>query len=154
MLLFILERLFEYVTTMVCVAVKGKPIIGVIHKPFLKQTYWAWVGKEKSKNIIIKKASRNQKLIIISRSHSGKIQEVITKSFFHPFNLVKAAGAENGEGAALTVNGERYRTMIRDFFGLEWMGWILRIFGSNRTVLRAILQSRHSLYCIRSSKVP
>lgn len=31
---------------------------------------------------------------------------------------------ENAEGVALTVNGERYRAMIRDFFGLEWMGWI------------------------------
>lgn len=48
-----LEQLREYVTTMVCVAVKGKPLIGVIHQPFSKQsiTSWSWLGNGISNNL-------------------------------------------------------------------------------------------------------
>lgn len=51
------KKLYDFVTTMVCVAVNGKPIIGVIHKPFSKdnqRTFWAWLDKAKSKNLIFK----------------------------------------------------------------------------------------------------
>ena len=41
----------EYVTTMVCIAVKGRPTIGVIHKPFTKTTAWGWVGEGVSKTV-------------------------------------------------------------------------------------------------------
>ncbi len=31
---------------MVCVAVRGEPVIGVIHKPFEDQTAWGFAGEE------------------------------------------------------------------------------------------------------------
>lgn len=51
------EKLYEYVTTMVCVAVKGKPVIGVIHNPFSNVTLWAVVGSGYSQNLKHNKVS-------------------------------------------------------------------------------------------------
>ncbi|XP_044005777.1 putative inositol monophosphatase 3 [Aphidius gifuensis] len=47
------ENLLNYVTTMVCIAIKGVPIIGIIHKPFgtSDDTYWAWPEHGYSKNL-------------------------------------------------------------------------------------------------------
>ncbi|XP_022256198.1 inositol monophosphatase 3-like isoform X2 [Limulus polyphemus] len=38
------KNLLPCVATMVCVAVNGKPVIGVIHHPFQNLTVWGWVG--------------------------------------------------------------------------------------------------------------
>ena len=76
------EKLLNYVTTMVCVAVKGKPVIGVIHKPFRNdqlRTVWAWAGK--GANIVDKSGehSGNDGIVIVSRSHKGDVDGVIEK---------------------------------------------------------------------------
>lgn len=36
---------------MVCVAVNGQPVMGIIHNPYSKDTTWAWAGKAKSSNL-------------------------------------------------------------------------------------------------------
>nr|XP_054772836.1 inositol monophosphatase 3-like [Lytechinus pictus] len=93
------EDLVEYVTTMVCVAVKGVPTIGVIHKPFLDKgpkTSWAWVGKGHAEHLKEVKhhldALENPR-IIVSRSHSGKVEEVSKKTFGESTKVKPAGGA-------------------------------------------------------------
>lgn len=45
------EKLFHYVSVMICVAFKGEPIIGVIHFPFSQKTYWSWKNYASSENL-------------------------------------------------------------------------------------------------------
>ncbi|KAJ8915849.1 hypothetical protein NQ315_004662 [Exocentrus adspersus] len=79
---------------MVCVAVKGRPIVGVIHRPFSNSTSWAWVNKAKSRDLH-DQASRNGETlkIIVSRSHRGAIEEILHKNFKKKYQLIIAAGA-------------------------------------------------------------
>lgn len=87
------EKLYQYVTTMVCVVVHGKPIIGVIHKPFENITSWAWIGKAKSTDLDYKGKVDNKNLkISISRSHSGRIKEILDDKLKN-YEIVEAAGA-------------------------------------------------------------
>ncbi|XP_065161686.1 putative inositol monophosphatase 3 [Atheta coriaria] len=85
------EKLYQYVTTMVCVAVKGEPIIGVIHKPFENKTYYAWVGKEE-RNLKVGSSDGTQTKIVVSISHRGTIEEVLKKNF-KDVKVITAAGA-------------------------------------------------------------
>nr|CAB3256108.1 inositol monophosphatase 3-like [Phallusia mammillata] len=85
------EGLDEYVTTMVCVAVNGKPVIGVIHKPFEKKTYWSWVGH--GSNIQDDSKFDTGTKIIVSRSHAGEVKETAKKSFGENVEVIPAGGA-------------------------------------------------------------
>lgn len=88
------ENLVNYVTVMVCVAVKGKPVIGVIHKPFGEdETYWAWL--EHGHNIPSRqnKAERKAPFIIVSRSHAGDVNVTAKKAFGDKIKVIPAGGA-------------------------------------------------------------
>jgi len=89
------EELFNYVTTMVCVAYKGEPIMGVIHKPFKDgptHTVWAWSGK--GSNIVDKSGehSGNDGVVIVSRSHKGDVEKVI-QTYVPGGKVIGAGGA-------------------------------------------------------------
>ena len=89
------ERLFEYVTTMLCVAIKGKPVIGVIHNPFTEKTIWAWAGRAYSEELLRVKREEEVKnpIMIISRSHTGDANEYIKQTFGENSHAIKAGGA-------------------------------------------------------------
>ncbi|KAI3375345.1 hypothetical protein L3Q82_021836 [Scortum barcoo] len=86
------ENLVKYVTTMVCVAVDGKPIIGVIHQPFTGYTAWAYVGQ--GSNIRHRSSySVSPPKVIVSRSHSGKVKSFIQDAFGNSTAIIGAGGA-------------------------------------------------------------
>ncbi|KAK9306846.1 hypothetical protein QLX08_002720 [Tetragonisca angustula] len=93
------ENLLQYITTMVCVAVKGKPIMGVIYKPFeTKQNsslFWSWTNHAISKNLQILHKLQDEKtpILIISQSHAGQIYNVAKIAFGKDVNIISAAGA-------------------------------------------------------------
>lgn len=96
------EGLTQYVTTMVCVARNGVPIIGVIHKPFSHspQTYWSFDSKYLSKNIISALSGRNSSnhslRAIISRSHAGDVESKIRtglSGLYKNIEVISAAGS-------------------------------------------------------------
>jgi len=83
------ENLTQYVTTMVCLAVNGVPKIGVVHKPFTRETYWAWAGYGMSDNLatLIHNRAQHQKgqndsmRFIVSRSHAGNVKDIASRAF-------------------------------------------------------------------------
>ena len=79
-----------FVTVMVCIAIKGKPIVGVIHQPYDAEgksekggvTKWAWVGHDSSLSLTkaVEPHSSNKNTdnvrVIVSRSHAGDVTTV------------------------------------------------------------------------------
>jgi len=65
------ENLLHFVTTMVCVAVRGKPAIGVIHKPFAQETIWAWNYAGAKVSIFVPlRSSKGEKFVFIKLKSS------------------------------------------------------------------------------------
>uniref|UniRef100_A0AAV2JV96 inositol-phosphate phosphatase n=1 Tax=Knipowitschia caucasica TaxID=637954 RepID=A0AAV2JV96_KNICA len=88
------ESLLKYVTTMVCVAVEGKPVIGVIHQPFNDFTAWALVGQEHVANVHARSSySITPPKVIVSRSHSGQVKNYVQEAFGNSTTVVEAGGA-------------------------------------------------------------
>ena len=100
-------KLLQFVTVMVCIAVEGKPVAGVIHQPYVEDpktgkagvTKWGWVGHGMSRSLH-REISRESKdaaevQVIASRSHPGDVFDIAEKAF-HGYKRVEkviAAGA-------------------------------------------------------------
>lgn len=85
---------------MVCVAIRGEPVIGVIHNPFAQKTYWAW--KEVAVSATLRKvqdepvqrmAAVKNPSILISRSHSGDVENMVKMAFGDKTPITIAGGA-------------------------------------------------------------
>nr|XP_006008806.1 PREDICTED: inositol monophosphatase 3-like [Latimeria chalumnae] len=87
-----IEYLTHFTTTMVCVAVNGKPIIGVIHKPFNKLTVWAMVNG--GANVKRRRSYREETpTIIVSQFHAGIVKNFSRKAFGENTPIIVAGGA-------------------------------------------------------------
>lgn len=94
-------ELLNYVTVMVCIAVNGEPIVGIIHQPFsLKsKTYWGWVGHGLSKTVLesVQHSTKNTHTLklVVSRTHPGDVTEIANRSFsgWKVVKQISAAGA-------------------------------------------------------------
>ncbi|KYN04289.1 PREDICTED: putative inositol monophosphatase 3 [Cyphomyrmex costatus] len=93
------ENLLQYVSTMVCIAVKGQPIIGVIYKPFeTKQNYslfWTWSNHGVSRNLknLPKVKDNKTPILIVSLSHAGQVKNTSKIAFGDNAKIISAAGA-------------------------------------------------------------
>jgi len=95
------ENLREYVTTMVCIAVNGRPVIGVIYKPFEKIAAWGWDGPNYLSKSIEEDSNGNkatdraisQSRIIVSRSHAGEVNGTAQAALGAEIKVTPAGGA-------------------------------------------------------------
>lgn len=87
---------------MVCVAVRGEPIIGIIHNPFTHETIWGWKDEavsESLRKILSNSKSFNSAAVIknptfiVSRSHTGEVKQYIQNTFGENTPIITAAGA-------------------------------------------------------------
>ncbi|KAK2193970.1 hypothetical protein NP493_4g11032 [Ridgeia piscesae] len=134
------ENLRQYVTTMVCVAVKGQPVIGVIHRPFTGETAWAYVGVGYSSNLKVAKKedlAKEPHKIIVSMSHAGEVKNLTTKKLGGKVEIVSAAGAgyKTLEVVKGSVNAYVHTTLIKKW-DICAGNAILRAVGGNMTTLK------------------
>lgn len=102
--------MFQYVTVMVCVAVRGQPTIGVIHNPFTHDTHWAWHRPSLTSSTLHDTSppapailsppahieptkSAANRTVIVSRSHYGSVSQLILGTIGADTQLVYAGGA-------------------------------------------------------------
>ncbi|XP_048019709.1 inositol monophosphatase 3 [Megalobrama amblycephala] len=136
------ENLRKYVTTMVCVAVDGNPVIGVIHKPFTGYTAWGFVGEGSN---VVPRASYNTNppKVIVSRSHSGKVKSFVQAAFGNNTEIIPAGGA-GYKVLALLDSNDKEQEMADMYIHVTYIKkWdicagdaILRALGGQMTTLK------------------
>ncbi len=102
-------QLLKFVTVMVCVAVNGKPVAGVIHEAFSGVTNWGWVEHGVSKSLQGNQGMERSKkdlFITYSRSHAGEVSSVAQGAFGKKYVLKEIVAAGSGYKVLQVVKGE------------------------------------------------
>ncbi|ETN76721.1 inositol monophosphatase family protein [Necator americanus] len=101
------EGLTEYVTVMVCIAVKDEPIFGAIYRPFSNETIFGVKGwgvmTSAGDKVNPKPISETAKKIVVSRSHAGAVEKLARRAFGDSYEVEAAGGS--GYKTLRLVNG-------------------------------------------------
>ena len=138
------EKLLHYVTTMVCVAVRGVPTLGIIHKPFgddgTPRTAWGYSGRDIVSRTVREDAESNKEdadlthaRIIVSRSH----EFWTNKTLWDGVKITPATGAGYKTWEVVKGNQDAYiqNTLIRKWDICAGAA-ILSALGGNMTTLK------------------
>ncbi|KRZ13467.1 Palmitoyltransferase ZDHHC3 [Trichinella zimbabwensis] len=97
----LIEGMVESVSVMICVAVKGRPVFGVIHRPFTSETIWSIsnygcfpdCSMGKNGMDMIDMESNIRKIALISRTHSGGSEKILEAALGNSWRIEKAGGS-------------------------------------------------------------
>lgn len=94
------RTLLQYVTVMVCIAVSGRPVAGIIYQPFSDVLNWGWVNHGVSDSLWAhqegKVATSDSLRLIYSRSHAGEVTKVAEAAFKDTYSIQKIEAAGSG----------------------------------------------------------
>lgn len=102
--------MLNYVTTLVCIVENGKPIAGIIDRPFMEQEkpMFGVVPTREVQNLNVLPASGPAKdKVTVSRSHAGDAHDVV-KKYFSPKTSLPAGGAGYKSWLVLTGKADAY----------------------------------------------
>uniref|UniRef100_A0AC34Q730 Inositol monophosphatase 3 n=1 Tax=Panagrolaimus sp. JU765 TaxID=591449 RepID=A0AC34Q730_9BILA len=91
------EGLTQYVTTMACITVDGKPVFGAIYRPFSDETIiglvdWGVLSTRTGK-IKFDDDVKLPKKVMVSRSHAGKVQQLVDDALTGAYQVEAAGGS-------------------------------------------------------------
>ena len=103
------KSLLKFVTVMVCIAVNGKPVAGVIYEPFTDIMNWGWVEHGVSQSLQEDHSMEHSKkdlFITYSRSHAGEVLAVAENAFGEKYTLNQMVAAGSGYKVLQVVKGK------------------------------------------------
>ncbi|KAL1240346.1 putative inositol monophosphatase [Trichinella pseudospiralis] len=97
----LIEGMVESVSVMICVALKGRPVFGVIHRPFTSETIWSIsnygcfpdCSMGKNGMDMTDMESNIRKIALISRTHSGGAEKILEAALGNSWRIEKAGGS-------------------------------------------------------------